>query len=113
MRRQSVRARKVAQERSEARLQLHAHRGPYCEACPTLRPREEPNPWTDVHEVLTRGRGGSATDTDNQLCLCRPCHHWITVNPAEAEALGFMRARSAAEHRALFRPWELPVESLS
>ncbi len=84
-------------------MELHAARGPYCEACPTLRPAEEPSPWSDVHEILSRGRGGSATDPANQLCLCRPCHHWITVNPEDATALGFLRARTAAEHEALYR----------
>jgi hypothetical protein len=103
VRRQSSKARAVASERSEIRLSLHAHRGPYCEACPTLRPREEPNAWTDMHEMLTRGRGGSPTDTTNILCLCRDCHHWVTVNPKAATELGFMRSRTAEEHAAKFR----------
>lgn len=45
----------------------------------------------DVHEVLTRARGGSITDPDNVLALCRACHHHITVNPAWAVEHGFMR----------------------
>lgn len=103
MRRQSSKARAVASERSEQRQALLAHRGPYCEACPTLRPREEARPWSDVHEVLSRARGGSPTDTENQMCLCRDCHSWITVNPKQATELGFMRSRSAEEHASLFR----------
>lgn len=45
----------------------------------------------DVHELKTRARGGSITDPDNVLALCRACHHHITVNPAWAVEHGFMR----------------------
>ncbi|ASR83968.1 HNH endonuclease [Arthrobacter phage Shrooms] len=103
MRRQSSKARKVASERSEIRLSLHALRGPYCEACGTLRPHEDPSPWTDMHEVLSRGRGGDPTDPENILCLCRWCHHWVTVNPKAATELGLLRGRTASEHVAKFR----------
>lgn len=98
-----AKARGVAAERREIRLQLHAHRGPYCEACPALRPHEEENPWTDMHEVLTRGRGGDPTDPGNIMCLCSPCHKWVTEHPREATELGLMRARTAEEHAGLFR----------
>jgi len=36
---------------------------------------------TDVHEVKTRGRGGSITNPDNCRALCRMCHTFITGNP--------------------------------
>lgn len=45
---------------------------------------------TDVHEILTRGRGGSITDPQNCLSLCRTCHQFITDNPAWAEEHGFI-----------------------
>ena len=45
---------------------------------------------TDVHEILTRGRGGDILDPDNCLALCRSCHHWITINPAWAATNGFV-----------------------
>lgn len=40
-------------------------------------------PWCtsladDVHEPLTRSRGGSITDPANAVPLCRPCHTVIT-----------------------------------
>jgi len=35
----------------------------------------------DVHEPLTRGRGGSITDPDNAVPLCRPCHDEVTFTP--------------------------------
>lgn len=46
----------------------------------------------DVHELLTRGRGGSITDADNCIAICRPCHDWIGRNPALAEDLGLLIA---------------------
>jgi hypothetical protein len=56
-----------------------------------------------MHEVLSRGRGGSPTDPENILCLCRGCHKWITEHPEQATALGWLRARTATEHGALYR----------
>lgn len=44
----------------------------------------------DVHEVLTRGRGGSITDARNCLTACRACHTWVTDNPRPAQCLGFV-----------------------
>jgi len=44
----------------------------------------------DGHEVLTRGRGGSATDPANILLVCRECHTWIHDNPQAAEAHGLL-----------------------
>jgi hypothetical protein len=35
----------------------------------------------DIHEPLTRARGGSITDPDNQVPLCRPCHDEVTFRP--------------------------------
>lgn len=38
--------------------------------------------WADdVHEPLTRARGGSITDPGNAEALCRPCHEVITFRP--------------------------------
>lgn len=45
---------------------------------------------TDVHEILTRGRGGSIIEPDNVLALCRSCHHFITIEPAWAKQNGFI-----------------------
>jgi hypothetical protein len=44
----------------------------------------------DVHEVKTRGRGGSILDEENLRCLCRPCHQYVTEHPKEAHALGLV-----------------------
>jgi 5-methylcytosine-specific restriction endonuclease McrA len=45
---------------------------------------------TEVHERLSRGRGGSIIDPNNCVALCAGCHRWITGNPAAAEAAGWL-----------------------
>jgi hypothetical protein len=47
----------------------------------------------DVHEILTRGRGGAFVPSDGLtrdgvLALCRPCHDWVTTHPEKAAHLG-------------------------
>lgn len=44
----------------------------------------------DCHELLSRGRGGSETDPDNCILLCRSCHTWAHCHPAEAVELGLL-----------------------
>jgi hypothetical protein len=48
---------------------------PHCarHGCPSMA--------DDLHEPLTRARGGSITDPDNQVPLCRPCHDEVTFAP--------------------------------
>ena len=41
----------------------------------------------DIHEPLTRARGGSITDPENMVVVCRACHDWIHHNPALATSL--------------------------
>lgn len=43
----------------------------------------------DLHERLSRARGGSITDPDNLIPLCREDHDWVTTHPVEAEREGF------------------------
>jgi hypothetical protein len=45
----------------------------------------------DVHELLSRARGGDILDREHCRCLCRAHHDWITTHPAEAEASGWAR----------------------
>ena len=42
----------------------------------------------DVHERLSRARGGNILDPDqaHMVTLCRACHDWVGANVAEAEA---------------------------
>lgn len=46
----------------------------------------------DVHEPLTRARGGSILDPDNALAVCRACHDWIHQHPAAAKDIGLLRS---------------------
>ena len=46
----------------------------------------------ELHEPLTRARGGSILDPANTVAICRSCHDWIHVNPAAATALGLLRS---------------------
>lgn len=62
--------------------QLLAER-PICERCGT-------NPSTEIHEVVTRARGGSILDPANLRALCRACHRWVTEHPAKSHEEGFM-----------------------
>lgn len=56
---------------------------PTCERCAVAYA-------TDVHEIKTRARGGSITDRANLALLCRPCHTFITQNPAQGKSEGFL-----------------------
>lgn len=98
MKQQSSRAQRIAAKRRELRQVLVIERGSMCEVC-------KQEPWTDLHEILTRARGGDPTDPDNILCLCRGDHTWITEHETEARKLGLVRGRTAAEHRETFKPW--------
>ena len=57
---------------------------PWCERCKTGRASE-------VHELLSRARGGRITDPSNCVTLCHECHSWITTHPAQATADGWLR----------------------
>jgi hypothetical protein len=62
----------------------------WCEACSIFAVVDGKALYTiiesvDVHEVISRGRGGSILDEANLLCVCRPCHQRITTHPAEGE----------------------------
>ena len=55
--------------------------------------------WADdLHEPLTRARGGSIVDPGNQVPLCRACHDEVTFKP-ESE-LGW-----AYEAKLLIHSW--------
>jgi hypothetical protein len=56
------------------------------------------SPWdcgfraTEIHHK--RGRVGALlTDVTHWIALCAPCHHYATVNPAEAIACGVSESR--------------------
>lgn len=57
---------------------------PICQRC--LSDRSQ-----DIHELKSRARGGSITDVDNLVALCRTCHNWVTQNPKEAKEQGWLK----------------------
>ena len=107
MKRQSNAARKTAADRKVIRWELLGERGAACEGCPLTPVGATPaRVWTDMHEVLTRARGGDPTDKGNILCLCRECHQWVTTHETAAREVGLVRARTSSEHQSKFRPWQ-------
>lgn len=44
----------------------------------------------DVHEKLMRSAGGSITDIDNLMTVCRACHLHLHSHPVKARELGFL-----------------------
>jgi hypothetical protein len=56
----------------------------------------------DVHELVSRGRGGSILDQGNVKSLCRDCHDLITTHPDLAAAEGWALSKGALRH--LFLP---------
>jgi len=82
----SKKRRGVLTERNKTR-NIVLGRAEYCEASIEAVCWTTP---TDVHEIKTRARGGSITDPDNCLALCRACHSFITDNPAWALEHGYV-----------------------
>ncbi len=68
-------------------------------------PRCMRRPAVDPHEPLSRARGGSITDPDNIVPLCRECHDEITQNPEMGEAEGWLLPSRLPE-----REWERSYE---
>lgn len=48
---------------------------------------------TEVHEVLSRARGGSIVEDDNVKALCHLHHRWVTEHPRLATVAGLSRSR--------------------
>ena len=46
----------------------------------------------ELHEPLTRARGGSILDPANTVAVCRSCHDWIHDHPKAATDLGLLRS---------------------
>ena len=56
---------------------------PVCQRCMSDRSQ-------DIHELKSRARGGSITDIENLVALCRNCHNWTTTHPKEAHEQGWL-----------------------
>jgi hypothetical protein len=91
----AVSARRAAENRLRRKMvrELFPDGRPQCSrpGCPRLA--------DDMHEPLSRARGGSITDRANARALCRACHDEITFRP-ESE-LGW-----AYECRLLIHSWD-------
>jgi 5-methylcytosine-specific restriction endonuclease McrA len=73
-------------------LALH----PWCTACPVFAKHDglvtyTRHPSRDIHELVRRSQGGSVTDPDNCIAVCRPCHTRIGENPQLAFDLGLAK----------------------
>lgn len=82
LRQQSKRRQKENRERSAMADRLWPGRTPPCivPGCPRLA--------DDLHEPVTRGRGGAIDDPDNSVPVCRPHHDELTFRePAWAYEL--------------------------
>lgn len=51
---------------------------------------------TEVHELLSRARGGSIVEDANVSALCHRCHAWVTTEPRLATMAGLQRSRWSA-----------------
>jgi hypothetical protein len=109
LRRVSLKRQRVNRERRElVRDQLTQR--PWCEAGETIRAHwtarfgatsshrlATASTWAcqgrsvDIHEPLTRARGGSILDVANTVAVCRGCHDWIHDHPESATRLGLLK----------------------
>lgn len=80
---------KRARENRERRA-MKERRWPDGEQPPCARPGC-PRLADDLHEILTRARGGSITDEANTLPLCRLDNDELTLEPPWGYELGLLR----------------------
>jgi hypothetical protein len=87
--RRSKRIRPVSRKRARQMRQRKAMVAAlYPEDPPCFRPGC-PSMADDIHEPLTRARGGSIVDQENQVPLCRPCHDEVTFAPESTLAWAY------------------------
>lgn len=92
----SPKKRLEADEREHVRLAVAQRQGYRCIAPRFGAPGEcrSPHghrPELEIHEVKTRGRGGSDLNINNCVGFCQVHHDWVTEHPREAHALGLVR----------------------
>lgn len=81
-------ARKAAEQRARRELAQRNHGPVRCQW-----PGGCVSEAVDQDELLMRSRGGSATDPDNIVLLCRAHHDWKHQHPTQAQAMGLMPSR--------------------
>lgn len=84
LRQQSRKRRKTMPARARCVREVMARAGGRCEwqFCDQAA--------TDVHEILSRARGGSPLDPANALAVCRWHHDFCHANPKLAASVGWM-----------------------
>jgi len=80
----SVKMEKLYATQRRALVQKLIEERPFCQRCKRANSQ-------DIHELKSRARGGSITEIDNLVALCRPCHTWITEHPKEAAQQGWLK----------------------
>jgi hypothetical protein len=88
LRRVSLKRQRVNRERREL-VRRELTKRPRCEAG-RLTPAPCGGRSVDIHEPLTRARGGSILDPANTVAVCRACHDWIHTHPESATRLGLL-----------------------
>ena len=101
LRRVSKKRAKVQRQRS-AMVGRELDRRPTCEVGNMLYLWEN-GPYclaraSELHEPLTRARGGSILDPHNTIAVCRNCHRWIHDNPQSAPQLGLLKSQHEQGH---------------
>lgn len=69
---------------------------PNCEACRVFASHDGKTtfiqkPSVDLHELVRRSHGGSITDENNIITVCRDCHRRIGEHPQLAFDLGLAK----------------------
>jgi hypothetical protein len=79
-------AKRIREDRVRAKVKADRYAlHPICEVPWCAHPSE------DIHEPLTRARGGSITDPENVRAVCRMHHDLIHLEPDWAHEYGFLR----------------------
>ena len=67
---------------------------PWCQRCYEAFPETQSfvNRSTEVHEVISRARGGDILEEDNCRALCHECHMWIHAHPRQATLDGWLKS---------------------
>lgn len=85
LRQVSAKRRALLRERKKLTDAMQSEGRPSCVNCGA--------PAEDLHELLSRARGGSISDPTNCVPICRPCHTYATEHPIEAEKLGLSKRK--------------------
>jgi hypothetical protein len=83
---------RLAPVSAKRKAENRERRAMVAELWPERPPCEWPGctrPADDVHEALTRGRGGSITDRENARALCREHHDLVTFTPESELGLAY------------------------